>query len=381
MTIEGGYTAEVLGVARGGLRRGATYQALADAAVVVDLGKFSGGPGAPVLRVSGLFPHGGDFSGRRLGDLQGASNIAAAHAAQLYEFSLAGTAAEGRLTWLLGRIVADGDFATTEAGAVFLNSSFGWPAFISANTRNTGPAFNRSALGAQGAWALAPGLALRAGVYDGDTFDDPEGDPARHRHGLATKLGGGQGAFALAELARTWTVGAEGRARPGALKLGLWRHSADFADQTDPARAHRGNGGAYLVAEQMLWREAHPGTTVAPQGLAAFARFGGSRADRNRLSRAADAGLSYTGLLPGRPKDRLALGAAWARVSGAARRAERVAGAAVVPDVELALELIYEIAATPRWRLAPDVQWIRHPGGSAAVPDALVFGLRSSVGW
>lgn len=58
----------------------------------------------------------------------------------------------------------------------------------------------------------------------------------------------------------------------------------------------------------------------------------------------------------------------------AVRRACRTAGVARVSDAELALELTYEFVAGTHWRLAPDVQWLRHPGGSAAVPDALVVG-------
>ena len=50
-------------------------------------------------------------------------------------------------------------------------------------------------------------IIRRAGLYDGDTLDDPAGDPARHPHGLHFELDDNQGAFALAELGVMWPAG------------------------------------------------------------------------------------------------------------------------------------------------------------------------------
>lgn len=383
VTAEGAYTAEVISVARGGLRGGAVYQALAEAAAVTDLAALLGAPAGTVLRVSAIFPHGGDFGGTRLGDLQGVSNIAAYHEPSLFELSVATELAGGRLALCAGRLVADGDFATTEGGGVFLNSSFGWPACISANTRNTGPTFERSGLGVQGAFALTEQVTLRAGVYDGDTLDDPDGDPARYPHGLHVELGHGQGAFALTELDVAWSRGPEGAGRPGCFKVGAWGHTADFADLADPGLSHAGNYGIYLVAEQMLWREPGAGAGAsggeAIRGLTGFVRAGFSPGDRNLYSQTADAGLSYTGLLPGRPADILGLGLAWVRLSEGYRRAERAAGATVESEGEGVVELSYQVVLGDRWSFTPDLQWIRQPGGSRAVGDALVIGLRTRL--
>jgi porin len=338
-------------------------------------------PGADTdfaFRVSALAPFGGDLSGTRLGDLQGATNIAAYNHPLLYELWLAGTFADGRLGLRAGRLVADGDFATTASGGVFLNSSFGWPAFISANTRNTGPAFNRSALGLFVTVQPRAGLLLQAGVYDGDSFDDAGGDPSRHPHGLRVELSRAQGAFALAEIVLTTAAGPADAPRPGSFKLGAWHHTADFTDSRDPTRLHAGNHGVYVVAEQMLWRE--PGTPADDgQGLTFFARTGFAPGDRNRFTQTADAGLSLTGLLPGRDADTCGLGVAWVRLGQPFRQAERATGAAVVSDYELVVEASYDCALSERWHLIPDLQWIRHPGGSPILPDALVLGLRTRL--
>jgi porin len=376
----GAYTAEVLSVASGGWQRGSVYRGLLEAVMETDLAPVAGAPAGARFHASGLLPHGGDLSGSHLGDLSGVSNLAAYDHPLLYELWLEGAFSDGRMIVRAGRLVADTDFAVTASGAAFLNSSFGWPAFISANTRNTGPAFDRSALGVFAALQLTRAVRFQAGVYDGDTFDDAGGDPARHPNGLSVSLSRDQGLFVVTEIILETETGPAAARRPGSFRLGGWRHTADFADLADPARTHAGNHGVYLVAEQMLWRE--PGLAGEPaalQGLTAFARIGRSPADRNLLSHAADAGLSYTGLIPGRDSDTLGLGVAWARVSEGTRRAERQAAAAVISDGELVVEITYGITLGDRWLLVPDLQYIRHPGGSAAVGDALVVGLRTRV--
>lgn len=374
------YTAEVLAVVSGGLQRGAIYRGLGEAVMETDLVRAVGAPAGTRFHLSGLLPHGGELSDSHLGDLQGASNIAAYDHPLLYELWLEGVFNDGRLAVRVGRLVADADFAATASGAAFLNSSFGWPAFISANTCNTGPAFDRSALGVFAQLPLTRAVRIQAGVYDGDTFDDAGGDPACHPNGLHTSLSRDQGLFAIAEIILENDSGPATARRPGSFRFGVWQHTADFADLADPARTHAGNHGVYLVAEQMFWRESGPaGEPEVPQGLTAFARIGGSPGDRNLLSHAADAGLSYTGLIPGRDTDTLGLGVAWARVSEGTRRAERQAAAAVVSDSELVVEVTYGLTLGDRWLIVPDIQYIRHPGGSAAVGDALVVGLRTRV--
>lgn len=377
-TLEGGYTAEVLGVVSGGVQRGAVYRGLMDGAIQCDLAAIAGAPADSVFRVSALFPHGGTLSDARIGDLQGASNIEAYNHPLLYELWFGGSLGRDRLAWRAGRLVADGDFATTESGGVFLNSSFGWPAFISANTLNTGPAFYRSALGVFGRLALAERLHARAGVYDGDTFDDAGGDPSRHPDGFNFRLSRGQGAFAVVEVVLEREADSTSRLPPGTLKLGAWHHTAEFSDQLDPTRGHRGNHGWYAVVEQALWRE--PGEDPGgSQGLTVFARTGFTPRDRNFIRQAWDAGLSYTGLVPGRDADTLGLGVAAVRISEDYRRAERAAGHEAMSDYELVVEISYRLVGGENWSLMPDLQWIRHPGGSPALPDALLLGLRTRV--
>lgn len=76
---------------------------------------------------------------RYLGDFLAASNTEGYESLRLYSWWFEA----GRAGWSLraGALLADEEFGGTDGGGNFLNSAFGWPAFISANTLNTGPAF------------------------------------------------------------------------------------------------------------------------------------------------------------------------------------------------------------------------------------------------
>ncbi len=371
-----GYINEIFGNLSGGRRRGAIVEGLGEISIDLDLEKLTDiWPGAE-FRSSFLLPHGRSPSGQLVGDLQTISNIDAYDSPLLYELWLDQSLWDNRLSIRVGQLLADTEFAASDYGALLLNGSFGWPAFISGNSLNAGPTFFRAAPGVRVRAHLAEDGYVQAGIYDGDTFDSAEGNPRRNRHGLRWRLNSDQGAFAIAETGWGINQGTNATGLAGTYKLGAWLHTADFTDLEDDTRSHSGNHGYYLTVDQMLWRENGSGDE---QGLGLFFRAGCSPEDRSALEYTFDTGLHYRGPLPGRDDDALALGFACVNISDDQRRAERAAGAAVLSDYELAVELSYQINVTPWLGIQPDVQWIRHPGGSAALNDALVIGLRTRV--
>lgn len=326
---------------------------------------------ASVLSLAGRGP-----SERFLGDFLAASNIEGHASTRLYSWWVEAKAGEWNLR--TGALLADDEFCGTEAGGSFFNSSFGWPAFISANTLNTGPAFYVAAPGVRLERGLGENAAWRLGVYDGDAFDSPAGDPGVTRHGLHYRVGGDQGWFVMSEV--NWAP-AQGANR---FKVGGWWHTAAFADVRDdaagrrmadtgnPARRHARNFGAYAAAERTLAGKA------GEAGYAStFVRAGFAPVNRNTVSWALDTGFAVTGLLPGRSADVTALGFAFGRFSPRyAANALALDPANPAPDYEQVIELNYSAALTERLTLQPDLQFIRHPGGSAARRDACVVLLR-----
>lgn len=313
---------------------------------------------------------------RFLGDFLAASNIEACSSTRLYTW----WTEIGRDTWSLraGALLADEEFTGTTAGGSFINSAFGWPAFISANTVNTGPAFYAAAIGARLSHAFTPALTGRIGVYDGDTFDSPDGDPRVNRHGTHYRLGGSQGWFLIGELA--WAP----ENAPTRWKGGVWHHTADFADTYFDAagqpfaltgaapRQHRGDFGAYAAVEQSLRGE--PGQ---PGHLDGFLRLGAAPSDRNALGWALDGGLTIIGLIPGRPQDTLALGFAHGEFThGFVATARLMAPDGGAFHSEQVFELSYTFPIGEHVSCKPDLQLVRHPGGSSIHEDAVLATLR-----
>ena len=311
-----------------------------------------------------------------LGDFLAASNLEGHASTRLYSWWLEAS----RDDWSLraGALLADEEFTGTEAGATLCNSAFGWPAFVSANTVNTGPAFFVAAPGVRFERKFGETAAWRLGVYDGDTFDSSIGDTAATRHGLHYGLGGAQGFFGISEAEFTPAESAN------SFKVGAWTHTAKFADVRDDEsgrrlaatgadpRLHRGNYGVYGVIERTL-----AGKSGETGHVTSSIRGGLAPKDRNTLGYAVDAAVAATGLIPGRAKDLTALGFVHASFSPRfAANARAADPASPAPDFEQVVELNHTVTLGDHFSVQPDLQYIRHPGGSTAQRDAFVFLLR-----
>jgi porin len=311
-----------------------------------------------------------------LGDFLAASNIEGYPSARLYSWWLQAEAHDWSLRG--GALLADAEFAGTAAGGSLFNSAFGWPAFISANTVNTGPAFYVAAPGLRLEHKWGETAAWRIGIYDGDTFDSPTGDPRINRHGLHYNLGGAQGWFVITEA----TFTPAGSATRG--KVGAWFHTATFPDVRDDAagqpyaisgndpREYSSNHGAYAAIEHTL-----AGESGKAGNIEFFIRGGFSPSDRNAISWAIDTGIGWTGPIPGRPDDVATLGFVHAKFSPAFSDGARLADPmSPAPDFEQVIEANYTVKLSEHVTLQPDLQYIRHPGGSTAQSDALAFLFR-----
>jgi porin len=387
--FQAGYAGEVLANVSGGLRRGAIYEGLLELGLTLDTEKRRWWKGG-TLHTSALFPHGPGFSGKYVGDVLTVSNIEAYESFRLYQLWFEQKIGE-KFSLRMGQLLADDEFAFTEPGSYFMNSAFGWPAFISANTINTGPAFFVAAPGIRLRYEINDAFFAQAGVFDGDTFDSREGDPRVNASGTRIHLSDEQGLFAMAETGWRLNQGEGSTGLPGEYKLGAWAHTGDFDSNFEDAagdpfvtsgrepKEHSGNFGIYVAAQQMLWRE----QPESAEGLYAFLRAGASPRDRSFFEFVVDGGFTCQGLIPTRNEDVFGMGAVYARVSRDVRRSERLDAAANgtsyrgFSDHETVLEAFYSVQITKWWTVQPDVQWIFDPGATGG-RDGLVLGLRTS---
>jgi porin len=129
------------------------------------------------------------------------------------------------------------------------------------------------------------------------------------------------------------------------------------------------------VADQQIYREAlKPKETF--RGLSAFTRWSLAPEDRNPVTFYFDAGLNYTGLLPGRDKDVLGVAFSYERLSPELRQSN---GDPVPSHHEHVLEATYLWNLNDHVSVQPDLQYIFNPGAVGTIPNAFVAGLRFGI--
>lgn len=363
--LETVYLGDVLSNVRGGIERGTRYLDNLDLMLEVDGGRVPGMDGLKLF-VYGLYNNGHAFSSELTGDVQTVSNIEAVHSLRLMEAWIDASLSR-RTSLRVGLYDLNSEFDTTESGGLFLLSSHGIGPDYSQSGLNGPSIFPVAGLGARVRHAFSTRLAVQALVAEG-TPGDPD-----HPKQTTLRFDDGEGLLLAGEV--------QGSAGPfSKLALGGWRYTARFDDvlATNPdgsPRRHRGNQGAYALAEATLCA----GAGGAPR-VTGFARFGVAAGEFNAFDRYVGAGLVWIGPVAGRPADRLGLAVASVRNGDPFRRAMRLAGNPVGTR-ETNIELSYRFAATDWLTLQPDLQYIISPGMDPELRDALVFGVRFELAW
>lgn len=386
--ISGSMTGLWIGDVAGGMRQGGVYNTLGFLSAQSDLAKLTGWWQGGRAFVNGAWIRGGSVSSSFVGDALVVSNLDGFDSIRLYQAWLEQGFFGDHASLRAGVLSADEEFCGTDGGAMFTSSGFGWNAGIGGNVVNGGPIYYAPGLGVRLEAHPVKGWTVRTGAYDGDSFDSPDGDPDPNQHGLHFRLSRAQGAFLIGEVQHAWNEEGDA-AQPGTFRLGAWRHTADFADNLRDAQGgsfaitglepanHHGNHGVYGVFEQKLWNESGD----AAQGPCFWTRLAAAPADRSAFSWVSEAGVHWTGIVPGRTADMLGVGIVTAYVSPDAQQSVRDAnsvdgGGRVVPDFERAVEMGYQVHIGDHWVVTPGVQWVQHPGTTTEIPNAIVSGLR-----
>ncbi len=380
------YIGEVLGNASGGVKRGATYEGRLDGVLDVNLGKLVGQEGA-ALHAEAFQIHGRGLSGNNTLDIFTVSNIEAYPATRLYEAWFEQKLANGRLALRVGELGADTEFFVSQTATLFVNGTFGFPAVAADNLPSGGPAYPLSAPAIRLKATPVDNVTILAALFDGD----PSGP---HRPGFNSSLPQVRNdsgtnfrlsdpPLLMTEAAFAYGLGKDAAALPGTVKVGYFHHFGRFeALEAATETSHRGDNGIYGVLDQTIYRV--PGTD--DQGAAIFLRMATSPSDRNPISAYVDGGVSFKGLVPGRPNDTAGLAAAYGRASSRLEQIDAQPGA-IVRDYQALIEATYQFTVVPGFTLQPDLQYIVHPGAHAVhdpvsgrpIHDAAVFGLRATV--
>ena len=252
----------------GGLRRGATYDGLTTASVLIDLDKLVGWSGATFF-VNGFQIHGRGPSGNLVGNLQLVSNIEATRDTKLYDLWLEQNMLSGRLNIRIGQEGANDEMMLADDAALFLNSSFGFAALPATDLPDGGPNYPMATPFVRIKYRASNAINLVGAAFNGDPAPPGSGDPQlRDAGGTAFRLTGH--ALLLAELWYSRNKDADAPGLPATYKLGAWFDSASFPDQlydtqgaplASPASngvplGHRHDFAVYGIVDQMVWRSA-----------------------------------------------------------------------------------------------------------------------------
>ena len=394
------YQGDPMANVSGGIKPGATYMGRLQGTVEFDPEKTTGWKGG-MFHVSGYQIHGVGLSQHFVGSIEPVSDLEAVATTRLYELWFE-QRLHRTLTVRFGQLGADTEFFLSPYYGIGIGGTFGWPSITTLNLPSGGPAYPFSAPGIRVKYMPTDRLTFLAAIFDGNPAGPGDTNPQyRNQNGVNFRiqdpplfLGEGQ-----------WRYGStDGPVYPGTIRLGGWLHLGKFADQryaidgfplSSPLSIglplqRRTNTGVYGVIDQQIFQK----PDKKDDGVYAFARVAFAPSDRNEIDFYADGGLSFQGLVPGRPDDQFGLLGAFTKISSQVRAADIDANfynATFNPvrTFEAIAEATYSAKIASGVLLQPNVQYVIRPGGgirnptmpwsTRAVSNALVVGMRTTI--
>lgn len=339
LTLGISYTGDLVSNLKGGIQTGTTYLGMATIDADFDTEKANWWKGGKTfIKIANT--HGGEPTATLVGDFQGVSNIEAGNLTWLYELWYKQSI--GNFSITAGLQDLNINFAASENGVLFTNSSFGVHSSIADNI--PAPIFPLTALGVDIEWQISKNYLLKAAIFDG-TPDEFENNPFN----VNWKIGKTDGYLAVSELQVQKSLVQK---RNACYKLGVYFH-----EHNDLNIGIERNKGFYFVGDQEITHK-----------LSAFTQVGLSPKKTNQHNHFYSLGINYKGLFDKREDDRCGLALAYAGIDGNSLGSET------------AIELTYCCNICSNIYIRPDIQYIINPAGTETkLGNALVgfvrFGL------
>lgn len=263
---------------------------------------------------------------------------------------------------LLGQYDLNFDFAFSNIGLNFINSSFGLQPTLAYNV----PSFSTfpfTNLTARYEYDINENVSFRAAIAQG-VGGNQLTNPHATKYVETFKDGG---LFMISEISRS---SFKNDLLLYEYKFGVWGHTGsksmhfkNYTNKTDTTTNHF-NFGAYFIADKLLKAEVNDSS----QGLYAFIDLGWAPGDYNIFNYYAGGGLSYTGLFPKRNADVISLALATPFYSNGIVKVDKYS------LTEKAVELNYNIVSN-YINFQPCIQYLANIGGSHGL-EKFAFMLR-----
>ncbi len=357
--VSASYTNNLAGNPAGGVRQGFAYADSIEFGVEIDFGEIAGWHGL-TLSAGAFDRNGRSLSDDAIGNVFTVQQVYGGQTFSFYTLFLEQEFADGKAALKAGRFSAGDDFATSDLYELYMNYG------IDSNPQTLGlnPAFTTSPEAVWGATARVEpvsGWSALAGVFQTTAIDLYAG------HGFDWAMGGGDGVLLIAQGAWSPVIGrsrADG-GLPG--RYGFGGFASTGQGGPEPAAATH---GFYWQAEQMVFREGKSdGEGMTVWAVAVLMEPMGSE----EVPFQVNAGIVYTGLIPGREEDVAMVGVASGRIGDVENGFPSGGG------WECVMEFGYRIQLPGEAFVQPNLQWVLQPGGRGEIPNALVLGAQMGI--
>ena len=386
-TVGGLYLDETFGNT-GGIQQGETYDGVLWTYLLGDLHKAGLWKGL-CFYADAYQIHGRSITADNIGSLVTVSNYEALPSTRLSELWLEQHLFNDRVTIRVGQLTADTEFLLSSGGSNFLDSTWSWATLPSFNLPGSGPTYPLSTPGVRVAVKPNDKWSLMLGVYNGD----PAGAHCTSNpqvcddDGLDFRLDSPP--LLMAEASYKYDQNGQ---LPGTVKIGEWNQFGTLHEQlgsgvtvatTPNSVPIKTDWAVYAIVDQLVWRVPNG---KDPKGIGIFGRVIGGPTEQNLVDFYADGGVTFSGMIPHRADDILAAGFAYTGIANDVHGLDGSQGLPSDRKFEALLEICYTAKLKTGWTLQPDFQYIWQPGGGApepsgkgTVPNAVVWGVRSTI--
>jgi porin len=360
---------DLLGDATGSQGHNLTYFGRLRASIDLDFNKLANIDGE--LFISGIWQYGLNLSAQYLHTNTLTSSIAGENSVRIDQLWYQQGLFDGRIKIKLGQVAAVNEFGATDFFDILLNDELGYAPNAIFNTRQPFSPAGKPGIIVTGSLSdLTPGLYLKGGVFT--SYKNPYSPDA---YGVDYKDDFDHGLAAAVELGYF----EQKTAYNGVYKLGVNADPNVIYHNPATNQEYRGDFNAYLTIEKTVYHPVDRGGKLATdKGLDLLLELVGEPGDRNPLEYEVTSGGRYTGLIPGRDKDKIGFGVIYSK-NGAAYSEASQAGGGPSLGGETTLELDYQWNPAAWLSIQADAQYIINPGGNSDRDDITVLGLRSIV--
>lgn len=211
----GSYTVDVFGNTTGGLKTGTVYAGSLQFGADVDLKKLAGWQGGS-FSTTWIWLSGRDASEDLVGNFLTISNIAGFNTLRMFELWFQQNLLDDKISLRVGQLAADSEFIISDYAGLFLNGTFGWPAFTYTNIPAGGPGYPMGTLGVRLALQPVEWFTFMTAAFQGDVFEQDI-----NRHGFRYRLDAAKGYTFINEAQFRWNHADEETGLPGAFKSGV----------------------------------------------------------------------------------------------------------------------------------------------------------------